>query len=94
MDSSNSEVSFYEASKSSSHNNSIHIDEYNERSIDIITGEDFQMNRESKFRLIPNPMEYDINNDEWQDEEFPKSRDSQFSLSPNPKDFERNSDEC
>ena len=56
MDSFDSEVSFYEASTSSLCNKSIHIDEYNKRSSDKITGEDFQMNRESKCRLIVEPL--------------------------------------
>jgi len=59
MDSSNSETSLCEASKSLSCNNSIHIDEYN--------GNYFTMNRESNLLLSPNPKEYDISTHEAED---------------------------
>ena len=52
MDSSDSDVSLCEASTSSSHNNSIHIDEY----------------RESNLPLSPNPKDYERNTNEGQDE--------------------------
>lgn len=60
MDSSDNEVSLYEASTSSSHNNSIHIDEY--------SGNSSTMNRESNLPLSPNPKDYESNTNERQDE--------------------------
>ena len=85
MDSSDSEVSLCEALTSSSRNNSIHIDEYNENY--------FTMNRETNLPLSPNPKDYESSTDEGQDEEFQINKESQFPLSPNPKDYERSSDE-
>lgn len=62
MDFSDSEASLCEASTSSSHKNSINIDEYNRNSS--------TMNRESILPLSPNPKEYESINDERWDEEF------------------------
>ena len=56
MDSSDSEFSLFEPSTSSSCNNSIHIDEYNENSS--------TMNRKSIIPLSPNPNDYDSSTDE------------------------------
>ena len=62
MDCPDSEVSIYTASISSSHNNSIHIDEY--------SGNSSTMNRKSILPLSPNPKDYESSTDERDDGVF------------------------
>jgi len=68
MDSSDSEASLYEALTSSSHNNSIHINQYN--------GNYSTMNRESNLPLSPNPEDYEGSSDEGKDEYFQINKES------------------
>ena len=80
MDSSNTEVSFYEASTSLSRKKSIHIDEYNEINSEKWQDEYFQMNRESNFPLIPNPMDYERNNENVKMKNLKKIETHNFHL--------------
>ena len=84
MDCSDSEVSIYTLSTSSSRNNSIHIEH---------SGNSSTMNRKSLLQLSPDSKDYDSSTDERGDGEFQINKESQIPLSHNSKDYESSSDE-
>ena len=76
---SDSEVSIYTPSTSSSRNNSIHIGEY--------SGNSSTMNRKSILLLSPNPKDDESSTNERGDGEFQINKGSRIPLNPNAKDY-------